>query len=292
MKNIRKGIVCLLIFSMALTVSACGEKMPNSPEETIKVISEKANNAEKLDASIDMNMTFESVNNTISMTTKSEWYYLRNPYKIHMKVDMDMGEQGTSGMELYMGAKKDKYYIYQINSGDVWHKQEISKKDFESRGEAYRNQTNLSAYISDPETFKFVETDTKGIAVLEGVVKGESLRKLLQQSGMADHFAGYEIENLDDSVYDSLGDASVKIEVDISKVQIKKLTFDMSGIMEKLMNIVIDSELEGEIEEDDLDHSVKVSECTMTITYNSFKKVKNFDIPKEALDAKESDLGL
>lgn len=297
MSKCRKIIMTALVCILAVQTTGCGEKMPDTAAEAIEVINKKADEADQVDAAIEMNMSFESLGNRVTMKTTSDLLFFKNPYKLFMNISMDMGEEGQSGMELYLAGKDDKYFIYQRENEEEWKKQQISKDVFENRGEAYCNQANLSAYISDSDTFKIEKTDDKKkVALLKGVVKGESLKKLLEQSGMADNFAGYEIDNLDEKVFDSLEDASVEIEVDTEKVQIKKLTFDMSGVMESLMNMVMESakgELteEDKAEKDDLDYSVKVSECTMTITYHSFEKIKDFEIPKEAEDAKETDLG-
>ena len=107
-----------------------------------------------------------------------------------------------------------------------------------------------------------------------------------------------EMKDLMNTILDNMGDITMTIWFDSEDESIYKITYSMTDMMNKILDAVMkkltesakkDSKDDSEV---DLaaalaDAKISVKDLNMTCTYKNLDSAADFEIPKEALEAKE-----
>ena len=178
MKRIWKGIAALLIVSLMLLVFAgCGSggtesingvALPDLSQvdasATMQKVQQGMENVKNIDAAmnIDLDMSASAITgtaNSVKMNMAMDIQSLKDPIRMHLKVDGDMAEGAGSGgenihTELYLVPDGENYvaYISNVeNNTAVWQKQTMKKEEVEAAMRSAESTMNASGNASVKE---------------------------------------------------------------------------------------------------------------------------------------------
>ncbi len=266
--KVRKLLMCMLLVVFAITCSGCGKL---TAEEIIEKFAESSASVDNCEATMKMNMTMESAGESFSITMDSTMQMVMNPdIEAKVAMNMDMGEMGAYDMETYIVKEEDAYYTY-VKASDMWMKQEIPSEELESQLSTYKDQVDYSVYTDNMQNFKLEGEELVGekeTYKISGVITGESLKAVMEKSGVSD-YAVADTEGID---YSQLGDLKITLWVEKKTFVPVKIYMDMADMM---ANMLASSEETAEI---------KMPVCDMEVEYVSFD-VKEIVLPEEAKNA-------
>lgn len=260
----------VLVFSFA----GCGSK-EKTIDEILTAAQKKSQEAKSGDAKATFTLKASSGKETIGMDMNMDMNVFTDPAKlktvISMNIDAGQGDAVNQNMEMYVIQENEEYYTYMSVLGS-WMKMKLDKSEFEesmnsSNSEAY---LNTLTEIKDSLTSSEVEEDGKKLIKLEGTVTGESMKKLIETSGVDDQLSS---ANLDISAYENLGDIQISVYFDKEAETLYKISMDMKNMMQKA--------LEAEAGEEE----VAVDECLIEAIYENFNAGTDFELPEAAKNA-------
>ena len=264
MKQMLLGIVMLLMLGI---LTGCGKM---TAEEIIEKYTSSNASVDNCEATMKMNMGMSDGTNELNIVVDSDMKLMTTPeYKANVTMKMDMGEMGSYDMDTYIVKEDDSYYTY-INTMDTWMKQEIASDNIDAELATYSDQVNADVYIKNMQNFNLAGEETVGekeTYKIEGIVTGEALKEVLENSSAADYAAA----DLDDIDFSTLGDLTITLWIDKKEFTPVKMYMDMTQMMNSLMT--------GE------DLGVSISTCTMELEYTGFGTVTEITLPEEAKDA-------
>lgn len=142
------------------------------------------------------------------------------------------------------------------------------------------------------------EVDGKDYLVYEYTVSGEEIKEMMAgvSSSLGSIMGGQsgDMEQLLNDMVKDIGDMPMTILFDRESKSIYQIEYSMTEMMNKMMKSVMESisKMSGEDAGQGLsDLSIEVSDMNMVITYSNIGSAADFEIPEEALSAKEMDLG-
>lgn len=257
------------------------EPQPNSPqailEKAVKA-SKKIESSEVL-LTMDMNMSYlgEEMNFSMEMNTQT----FEKPTKGKIDMDIDMGVLGNQTSQIYVQENGE-------NTFDVFTEQEDEWTYTEANLEAYKKllkadtKSQLALYKTYHESFKHgKEENIDGVETfkLEGVLKGEALKKFVHETDYLDTFSGDITEEEFDSMISDTAKIDVSLWIDKKTYHPIKLYSDMTDFMN---DIIKNTSEESGMSKDE----VSVTKIDMTLFVKNINKVEDFTIPQEALDSK------
>lgn len=106
-----------------------------------------------------------------------------------------------------------------------------------------------------------------------------------------------EMEKMLNDMVKDIGDITMTVLFDRENKAVYQIDYDMTEMMNKMMKSLMDSiskmsaEQGGEEAAQLSAMTMDVTEMKMVCNYSNFGSASDFEIPKEALEAKEMDLG-
>lgn len=271
----KKRIIALcLMLVLVFSFAGCGSK-EKTIDEILTAAQKKSQEAKSGDAKATFTLKASSGKETIGMDMNMDMNVFTDPAKlktvISMNIDAGQGDAVNQNMEMYVIQENEEYYTYMSVLGS-WMKMKLDKSEFEesmnsSNSEAY---LNTLTEIKDSLTSSEVEEDGKKLIKLEGTVTGESMKKLIETSGVDDQLSS---ANLDISAYENLGDIQISVYFDKEAETLYKISMDMKNMMQKA--------LEAEAGEEE----VAVDECLIEAIYENFNAGTDFELPEAAKNA-------
>lgn len=277
MKQKRKVLSVLLMFTLILPIMFGGKKEVTAkeltPKEILTQMEKSTKDLKNADISVKMNVTMSAQGQSIDMKMTGDVVAFSDPLKMKMDMKMDLGSLGSQKMQMYYGTEGKKAYTY-ISDGNTWMKQQISKKELEDTIGSYDAGETSAAYIQSLMNFKKVsdseKVNGKDTVVLKGKISGKEIEKLVESTNLLNGLSSGEA---DETTFKNVKGFTIKIYVDKKTMQPVKMVMDLKDYMQSIVK--------------NIDSSMKIPKCTMTMVYNEINNVKDFTIPKAALNAQE-----
>lgn len=272
MKKWMKGFA---IGFLALGLAACSDTADVKPgtdeskksDLTIGEVFEKAQAAsEKVesmhaDMDIKQNISAPDLGSDMDSTIKLDMDLIQEPLEMHQVMEMNMGDEGTVNIELYM--TKEGFFMQEPES-KTWMKlpEELYDGLMDSASAGADPTVDFESLENFVDDFKFEQTDDEYILKLKA--SGEKFHTLVQDQlsgiegfGEAEEEAleGMEIHQLDYEIY------------------IDKETFDTTAF-----NMVIDMEME------DSGSTVRITQ-DIKAKISAINELKEIVVPQEILDS-------
>mgnify|MGYP000174624069 FL=1 len=166
---------------------------------------------------------------------------------------------------------------------------------------------DMSKQLSE-DSSKYVKKDDqiendKTYAVYEYTVSAKDNQEMMEKlmssltGGLGAMMQEKEVKEILDTIIKNMGDIKMTIWFDSDDENIYKITYSMTDMMNKVMDAII-SKMKESAASDKSDDSVDLSsaladakitvkDMNMTCVYKNIDSAADFEIPKDALDAKE-----
>ena len=296
-RSVRVIIVSLLVLVLAFALAGCGNNGSGSGsgsgssgdaaektmEEILLSAAKNIQDAESMtyDMNMDMGMNLFGMKMDTLMNGTIET--IQNPLSMHMEGTTDMGALGSYDMEMYAETEGDQLVMYTgvMLDEDVQWIKEVADIDSASLSQ-YNAQSNISVYVDNAKNFTRVgDEEVNGVtcARFDGVISGESIEKVISESGMGDQLAGMGVENPEE-YYSDIDDIPLSFWVDVENEMLLKYEIDMSATMKSMVDKAIEEHSKDEdVEGTDIAGMVSIDKSVISVTVTGINNVDSITIP-------------
>ena len=147
----------------------------------------------------------------------------------------------------------------------------------------------MNLYLGSINSFKEVGTEQvngKDAVKYEGTISNEELSEVMETAGTADSLTQLGItEDQVVAMYSELGDLPVQVWIETESGLPVKYEMDMTDMMQKLMDKVVES-----MGEDAAGMTITMDKVFVSMSLSDFNAVSEIVIPEEAKNAQEMTL--
>lgn len=302
MKTVKKLVGLMLCFALtAGCFFGCGGTSVNDEEiltSALKSMNEASSFEMAAKMSGKMSVKMGGQSQEMDMSSEVKGTQFADPLKAKA-----VGTTKTAGTsvdtESYVQKEDDKYVVY-VKAAGVWSKMVLGDLDQAISASGMNSiEKQLKEDVSKYTKKDDRKIDDKDYLVYEYTVSGEEIKEMMAgvSSSLGSIMGGQsgDMEQLLNDMVKDIGDMKMTILFDRETKSIYQIEYSMTDMMNKMMKSVMESiskMAEGEEGADQLsDMSMEVSDMNMVITYSNIGSAAEFEIPKEALEAEEMDLG-
>lgn len=302
MKTVKKLVGLMLCFALtAGCLFGCGGTSVNDEEiltSALKSMNEASSFEMAAKMSGKMSVKMGGQSQEMDMSSEVKGTQFADPLKAKA-----VGTTKTAGTsvdtESYVQKEDDKYVVY-VKAAGVWSKMVLGDLDQAISASGMNSiEKQLKEDVSKYTKKDDRKIDDKDYLVYEYTVSGEEIKEMMAgvSSSLGSIMGGQsgDMEQLLNDMVKDIGDMKMTILFDRETKSIYQIEYSMTDMMNKMMKSVMESiskMAEGEEGADQLsDMSMEVSDMNMVITYSNIGSAAEFEIPKEALEAEEMDLG-
>lgn len=296
MKRTNKVVALVLCVILAMgCMTGCGKK---SDEEILLSSVSVLNKAKSFEADTTlagkMSMKFQEESQDMDMKMSMKQVQFNEPLKAKVTMDMEMLGQKTS-VECYVQKDGDKYASY-VGTGGAWQKVVMDNLD-EAMKSSGMDMT--AQFAEDASKYTKKEDKTEGektYLTYEYTISGDEMKGVVAglMSSMGSALPAEDSKKIEDTISEAIGSLSYVLWIDRESETIYRAECSMAAMMENLLKVVFKSM--GESQDSDSmgvaeamsQIDISVPEMNMVMTYKNMDKATDFDIPKEALEAKEA----
>lgn len=288
----KKGIAVLLAALMLAGVwlVGCGER---NPDELWAAAKENIVTTKSARLHMTMDMAFDLQGETTSMTMKMEEACTQDPLSAEVNMTMDMGGLGKMDTTMYLVQEDGEYVNYMKMSGGIlgdedvgWSRSTIDMTDLAQ----YNAMDSAKLYLDMLNTFQPAGKEAIGshnTIRYDGKVTGKDINKMLDTLG--DNVSTLLSTSSDTStmadLFDSLDGIPMSVWIDQKTALPVRYEMDMSGMVNQLMDKMIDALVSLSSETVDF----QVSKARVTVECSDYNAVAPITVPQEALDSAQDE---
>jgi hypothetical protein len=273
----------LFAFTLLVAITGCSSKQQNTGT-LIETAQTNMSQITSLQAKMNMVVNMTMGTEKVATATTADITAFINPLKMKIEIAsrMESSTAKDTVMEMYLQENNGTFDLY-TNAGTGWFHTQGDKEKL-GQFEVYDNILSYLSAIENPVNKGTEKIGNISTQRLEGTLKGEVVKKIVEESGILSSATSMGISEEDlQKIYDETGGLPITLWIGEDglvyqyKTDISKL---MQVIMEKTLALMgIDSTKNG--------NSLSVEDATITMTCSEFNSVKDFDIPKEILETKK-----
>lgn len=299
--------MCLVMVIGCL--SGCGGKTDEALlAGSVKMLNEAKNFDFTSKTTGKMKVTIGSMSQDVDLTSEVKGTQFMEPFKAKMTANTTTAGT-TITTENYLTKENDKYTAY-MKMNNEWSK--ITIGDLE-QALATSGMSSLQEQLSE-DVSKYVKKDDieesdKKYLVYDYTVSGDEVKNMMKgvTSSMGSILGGGEdgidMEKIMNDMVKDIGDITMTILIDRENESIYQIRYSMAELMNKIMDSLMKSVAEvvketaakeGKGSESDVDVDAmlasmkfETSSMDMVLSYSNMGSAADFEIPKEALEAKE-----
>ena len=273
MKKTKRILVFAILAAMLLSLCGCGMFRTHVAKAAIKM-----SKLESLHADVEMQIGMgisvlgQDVNADATVTGGAD--IQRDPERVYVNMNAEVAgfEQN---MLLYAVGRDDGFDVYSsADSGDSWTKDSIENDDSSKNSKA--DGKSLFLLLSDSAaSFKeYGKEKVNGSDAIRynGKITSDELRQALELADVKQSLEESLDVELDDDVFEDLGDVPVSIWIDVKSGMIVRVEMDMSDVMQGLVPVLVDKAMEKT--DIGIGVNTKVYEVTVSITLSEFDAVQ------------------
>lgn len=288
----KKGIAVLLAALMLAGVwlVGCGER---NPDELWAAAKENIVTTKSARLHMTMDMAFDLQGETTSITMKMEEACTQDPLSAEVNMTMDMGGLGKMDTTMYLVQEDGEYVNYMKMSGGIlgdedvgWSRSTIDMTDLAQ----YNAMDSAKLYLDMLNTFQPAGKEAIGshnTIRYDGKVTGKDINKMLDTLG--DNVSTLLSTSSDTStmadLFDSLDGIPMSVWIDQKTALPVRYEMDMSGMVNQLMDKMIDALVSLSSETVDF----QVSKARVTVECSDYNAVAPITVPQEALDSAQDE---
>lgn len=273
MKKAKRILVFAILAAMLLSLCGCGMFRTHVAKAAIKM-----SKLDSLHADIEMQIGMgisvlgQDVNADAAITGGAD--IQRDPERVYVNLMAEVA--GFEQNLLFYGVGRDGGFdVYSsADSGDSWTKDSIENDDSSKNSKA--DGKSLFLLLSDSAaSFKeYGKEKVNGSDAIRynGKITSDELRQALELANAKQAFEESLDVELDDDVFEDLGDVPVSIWIDVKSGMIVRVEMDMSDVMQGLVPVLVDKAMEKA--DIGIGVNTKVYEVTVSITLSEFDAVQ------------------
>ena len=273
MKKAKRILVFAILAAMLLSLCGCGMFRTHVAKAAIKM-----SKLDSLHADIEMQIGMgisvlgQDVNADAAITGGAD--IQRDPERVYVNLMAEVA--GFEQNLLFYGVGRDGGFdVYSsADSGDSWTKDSIENDDSSKNSKA--DGKSLFLLLSDSAaSFKeYGKEKVNGSDAIRynGKITSDELRQALELANAKQALEESLDVELDDDVFEDLGDVPVSIWIYVKSGMIVRVEMDMSDVMQGLVPVLVDKAMEKT--DIGIGVNTKVYEVTVSITLSEFDAVQ------------------
>ena len=273
MKKAKRILVFAILAAMLLSLCGCGMFRTHVAKAAIKM-----SKLESLHADVEMQIGMgisvlgQDVNADATVTGGAD--IQRDPERVYVNMNAEVAgfEQN---MLLYAVGRDGGADVYSsADSGESWTKDSIENDDSSKNSKA--DGKSLFLLLSDSAaSFKeYGKEKVNGSDAIRynGKITSDELKQALELADVKQSLEESLDVELDDDVFEDLGDVPVSIWIDVKSGMIVRVEMDMSDVMQGLVPVLVDKAMEKT--DVGIGVNTKVYDATVSITLSEFDAVQ------------------
>lgn len=273
MKKTKRILVFAILAAMLLSLCGCGMFRTHVAKAAIKM-----SKLESLHADVEMQIGMgisvlgQDVNADATVTGGAD--IQRDPERVYVNMNAEVAgfEQN---MLLYAVGRDGGADVYSsADSGESWTKDSIENDDSSKSSKADGKSVFLLLSDSAASFKEYGKEKVNGSDAIRynGKITSDELKQALELADAKQSLEeGLDVE-LDDDVFEDLGDVPVSIWIDVKSGMIVRVEMDMSDVMQGLVPVLVDKAMEKT--DVGIGVNTKVYDATVSITLSEFDAVQ------------------
>lgn len=273
MKKAKRILVFAILAVMLLSLCGCGMFRTHVAKAAIKM-----SKLESLHADVEMQIGMgisvlgQDVNADATVTGGAD--IQRDPERMYVNMNAEVAgfEQN---MLLYAVGRDGGADVYSsADSGESWTKDSIENDDSSKSSKADGKSVFLLLSDSAASFKEYGKEKVNGSDAIRynGKITSDELKQALELADVKQSLEESLDVELDDDVFEDLGDVPVSIWIDVKSGMIVRVEMDMSDVMQGLVPVLVDKAMEKT--DVGIGVNTKVYDATVSITLSEFDAVQ------------------
>lgn len=273
MKKTKRILVFAILAAMLLSLCGCGMFRTHVAKAAIKM-----SKLESLHADVEMQIGMgisvlgQDVNADATVTGGAD--IQRDPERVYVNMNAEVAgfEQN---MLLYAVGRDGGADVYSsADSGESWTKDSIENDDSSKSSKADGKSVFLLLSDSAASFKEYGKEKVNGSDAIRynGKITSDELKQALELADVKQSLEESLDVELDDDVFEDLGDVLVSIWIDVKSDMIVRVEMDMSDVMQGLVPVLVDKAMEKT--DVGIGVNTKVYDATVSITLSEFDAVQ------------------
>lgn len=273
MKKAKRILVFAILAAMLLSLCGCGMFRTHVAKAAIKMSKLESLHAD-IEMQIDMGISVlgQDVNADATVTGGAD--IQRDPERVYVNLMAEVA--GFEQNLLFYGVGRDDGFdVYSsADSGESWTKDSIENDDSSKSSKADGKSVFLLLSDSAASFKEYGKEKVNGSDAIRynGKITSDELRQALELADAKQALEESLDVELDDDVFEDLGDVPVSIWIDVKSGMIVRVEMDMSDVMQGLVPVLVDKAMEKT--DVGIGVNTKVYEVTVSITLSEFDAVQ------------------
>ena len=273
MKKAKRILVFAILAAMLLSLCGCGMFRTRVAKAAIKMSKLDSLHAEvEMQIGMGISVLGQDVNADATVTGGAD--IQRDPERVYVNMNAEVAgfEQN---MLLYAVGRDGGADVYSsADSGESWTKDSIENDDSSKSSKADGKSVFLLLSDSAASFKEYGKEKVNGSDAIRynGKITSDELRQALELANVKQSLEESLDVELDDDVFEDLGDVPVSIWIDVKSGMIVRVEMDMSDVMQGLVPVLVDKAMEKT--DIGIGVNTKVYEVTVSITLSEFDAVQ------------------
>lgn len=273
MKKAKRILVFAILAAMLLSLCGCGMFRTHVAKAAIKMSKLDSLHADiEMQIGMGISLLGQDVNADAAITGGAD--IQRDPERVYVNMNAEVAgfEQN---MLLYAVGRDGGADVYSsADSGESWTKDSIENDDSSKSSKADSKSVFLLLSDSAASFKEYGKEKVNGSDAIRynGKITSDELRQALELADVKQSLEESLDVELDDDVFEDLGDVPVSIWIDVKSGMIVRIEMDMSDVMQGLVPVLVDKAMEKA--DIGIGVNTKVYEVTVSITLSEFDAVQ------------------
>lgn len=273
MKKAKRILVFAILAAMLLSLCGCGMFRTRVAKAAIKMSKLDSLHADvEMQIGMGISLLGQDVNADAAITGGAD--IQRDPERVYVNLMAEVA--GFEQNLLFYGVGRDDGFdVYSsVDSGDSWTKGSVENDDSSKSSKADGKSVFLLLSDSAASFKEYGKEKVNGSDAIRynGKITSDELRQALELANAKQALEESLDVELDDDVFEDLGDVPVSIWIDVKSDMIVRIEMDMSDVMQGLVPVLVDKAMEKT--DIGIGVNTKVYEVTVSITLSEFDAVQ------------------
>ena len=273
MKKTKRILVFAILAAMLLSLCGCGMFRTHVAKAAIKM-----SKLESLHADVEMQIGMgisvlgQDVNADATVTGGAD--IQRDPERVYVNMNAEVAGFEQNMLLYAVGRDGGADVYYSADSGESWTKDSIENDDSSKSSKADGKSVFLLLSDSAASFKEYGKEKVNGSDAIRynGKITSDELKQALELANAKQALEESLDVELDDDVFEDLGDVPVSIWIDVKSGMIVRVEMDMSDVMQGLVPVLVDKAMEKT--DIGIGVNTKVYEVTVSITLSEFDAVQ------------------
>lgn len=273
MKKTKRILVFAILAAMLLSLCGCGMFRTHVAKAAIKM-----SKLESLHADVEMQIGMgisvlgQDVNADATVTGGAD--IQRDPERVYVNMNAEVAGFEQNMLLYAVGRDGGADVYYSADSGESWTKDSVEDDDSSKNSKADGKSLFLLLSESAASFKEYGKEKVNGSDAIRynGKITSDELRQALELANAKQALEESLDVELDDDVFEDLGDVPVSIWIDVKSDMIVRIEMDMSDVMQGLVPVLVDKAMEKT--DIGIGVNTKVYEVTVSITLSEFDAVQ------------------